>query len=115
MSDRRLKALTRRTLFGLMVVYGTATTFVPFADSLLETAAHDSVEHFDNDKPPCGVGHDELTCALCQFVGLSSLAPPGGFQFHLQGSHSLSFTVAKQSPRVSHRFSPLGPRGPPLA
>ena len=115
MSDSRLKASTRRALFGLMVVYGAATTFVPLADSLLHTAAHASVEHFDDDTPPCGVGHDELTCALCQFIGLSSLTPPAGFQFNLQGLHLLSLTVAELSPRVSHRFSPLGPRGPPLA
>ena len=115
MSDRRLRASTRRALFGVMVVYGAATTLVPFADSLLETAAHASVEHFDDDSRPCGVGHDALTCPLCQFVGLTFLVQPVGFEFDLQLSQTLFLTVAQQFPEVSRWFFPLGPRGPPPA
>ena len=115
MSDRRQKASTRRVLFGVMVVYGAATTLVPLADSLLETAAHASVEHFDDDSPPCGIGHDALTCPLCQFVGLTFLLPPVGFEFYLQRSPPLFLTVAQQFPEVSRWFFPLGPRGPPPA
>ncbi len=115
LSHRRLKASSRRALFGLMVVYGIATVFVPFADSLLETAAHEAVEHFEEVSPPCGIGHDQLTCPLCPFVGLASVAVRNRSQFDLRDSQPISIGVAEALPRTSLLFSPLGPRGPPPA
>jgi hypothetical protein len=111
----RLDGITRPILMGLLVLYGFATTTVPLADTLLEIAAHESVQHIEEVSAPHSVGHDELTCALCQFVGLPSLAPPTKPQIGLQNTRPMLPSAAEVLPHALRWFSPLGPRGPPPA
>ena len=115
LSHGRMSASRRRALFALLVVYGIATTLVPFADSLLETAAHEGVEHFEPVSPPCNVGHDQISCPLCRFVSLASKAAPPCCELDLQDSHPCFTAAALALPRDTRWFSPLGPRGPPPA
>ena len=111
----RLHRIARPILFGVMVLYGCATILVPLADSVLETAAHETVEHFEKVSPPCGFGHDQLTCPLCQFISLPSIAHDISCQLDFEQSQLPSNAVARSLPRVTRLFSPLGPRGPPPA
>ena len=115
LKHRRLQTSGRLVLAGLMVVYGAATIFVPLADSLLETAAHQTVEHFEANSPACGIGHDHLTCPLCQFISLASIAHDISLEIRHRHLQPLSNAIGEALPELARRFPPLGPRGPPLA
>jgi len=114
-NDNRLKASTRRALCALMVLYGAATAVAPAADALLEAEARTFAVHIENRGPPCSPIHDPLTCPLCQFVGLASLMPPVVVTLDLSNLRPLWGQIGEQLPLLTQRFSPLGPRGPPIA
>ena len=113
--DNRLKASTRRALCVLMVLYSAVTAVAPAADALLEAEARTFAVHIDDRGPPCSPIHDPLTCPLCQFIGLASLIPHVVVTLDLLNLRPFLGQVGEQPPLLTQRFSPLGPRGPPIA
>jgi hypothetical protein len=114
-SDNRLKASTRRALCALMVLYSAVTAVVPAADALLEAEARASTVHIEDQGLPCSPMHDPLTCPLCQFIALASLIPHVVVTLDLLNLRPLLGQIGEQPPLLTQRFSPLGPRGPPIA
>ena len=111
---KRSKWLATPIFGALLVLYATATWAVPLADALIELEVQGNVEHFDDYAPPCNVGHDELTCPFCQFLGLPNLASNGGVHLTILPSRIDSPKAVDSVGLYAHRWLKLGPRGPPL-
>lgn len=105
--------MKRLLLLGVLVLYGSATASMPLADSLLESTANSHVDHIEQVSAPSSIGHDELTCPLCQFVGLASIACSDGCVGYSYLWRMVAGFKFSHSWHPTGGVSPLGPRAPP--
>ncbi len=97
----------------VLVMYATATWMVPLADAFIHAEVQGNVEHIDEKAPPCNIGHDELTCPFCQFLGLPNHGGTTGINLSLRPAQAEWNKATEDVTIGAHHWFALGPRGPP--